>query len=194
MTGFLLSTDLLDNGFFQLFLDNLEKENVMFDVDSRWTHLSKSDFLMKMKNEIDCYLLTDDGDHLAVKYYDRDAYPAYDHITFIPLLRNDGSLNVYDYDSMCIPRLPRVMRWNAPTSYVIILAQYAFEGPYYFSDGNKKYGKPEDVICEFKCKIGKYLPEDFNWNSHVGEIRFAFNPIQTETHTIIHSIRLKERR
>ena len=188
MTGFLLSTDVTDKEFFQAFLDNWERRNGTFDVDIEriiriglnWTPLNRSEFLTLMKHEVDCYLIEKSGKYLALKYYDSEVHPVYERMIFTPLLRNDNSLNVFDFDGNCIPRDLTKTRWTAPASYIIIPTDYIFEGPYYFADGNKRYEKPEDVIKEFKKKVGIYLPENFNWNSHVGYIEYSFLPIQDE--------------
>lgn len=188
MTGFLLSTDITDKEFFQAFLDNWERQNGTFDVDIKCTiriglnrmPLNRSEFLTLMKHEVDCYLIEKSGKYLALKYYDSEVHPVYERMVFTPLLRNDNSLNVFDFNRNCIPRNPSKTRCIAPASYLILPTDYIFEGPYYFADGNKKYESPYDVINEFKKKIGMYLPEDFNWNSHVGYIQCSFLPIQDE--------------
>lgn len=37
----------------------------------------------------------------------------------------------------------------------------------------KPYGSYEEFVQEFKDKFGRYLPEDFDWDAHIGRISYA---------------------
>lgn len=44
--------------------------------------------------------------------------------------------------------------------------------PWEILNGNS-YKSTDDIIEEFKEKLATYLPDDFNWKSHIGFIEFA---------------------
>lgn len=48
-----------------------------------------------------------------------------------------------------------------------LLTKYVLEGKYY---KNK-----EELVQEFKDKLGKYLPEDFDYESSIGDVEYAIS-------------------
>ncbi len=37
----------------------------------------------------------------------------------------------------------------------------------------KPYASYQDFVQEFRDKVGSYLPEDFDWNVHLGYLSYA---------------------
>ena len=60
------------------------------------------------------------------------------------------------------------------TDCFIILPRYSLETPEYFAEWNKRYETPEEIVDEFKDRVGKYFPEDFKWEVHIGDIYLFF--------------------
>lgn len=43
----------------------------------------------------------------------------------------------------------------------------------YLDGKTKQYHSFQDVLTEFQNKMKDYLPEDFNWDSHIGDFSYA---------------------
>lgn len=54
---------------------------------------------------------------------------------------------------------------------LVLFSDYDLDGPDAFV--NKPYESYEAFVQEFKNKAAKYLPEDFDWDSHIGRFTYA---------------------
>lgn len=181
MTGLLLEVIEYDKKTFETFLSKWEEINGGFNLYTMNTNgsvdVGKEDFVETISCDCDFLLTASDGTAIEGGYYTSDLVRSV-HIT--PILRSDGELNVpilhdyndmekgsvsifycHSYDSLGLPD---------DIELFIIPTKYKFEGPSLFAPGNKRYESPQEIIDEFKESLGKYFPDDFDWNSHIGYI------------------------
>lgn len=88
-------------------------------------------------------------------------------------LGTDGKKNVFCLDEFGKDRNPYfrdTQFWVSPTLYVVF-ADKQMDGFDAFSE--KPYASYEELRQEFKNKLERYLPEDFDWDAHIGNFRYA---------------------
>lgn len=83
-------------------------------------------------------------------------------ITFIPYRKPNGAINVQDEHSY--------FQLMLHDTY-IIFSTYRPSGP--LSIEFTPYHGYQDICMEFKNKCQTYLPKDFDWDAHIGEIWYA---------------------
>lgn len=107
-------------------------------------------------------------------YFDELSNDNVDGATFWPFYKPDGSMNLNQMteDGKWESALQSHPIWDseADVCYVIesdedMCSPQAFE--------SKPYNSYQDFVQEFKNKIGGYLPEDFDWDAHLGYLAYA---------------------
>lgn len=96
-----------------------------------------------------------------------------DGMCFIPCHRPDGSTNeaVLDENGKYVQSVI-VENLRSQDSFVFFTDEDMTSGSYL--DGKtKRYDSFQDVLTEFQNKMKDYLPEDFNWDSHIGDFSYA---------------------
>ena len=173
MTGLLLSLRYAeDYDAFETFLDRWEKENgssmqKMGLFGRSFRSLSRADFIHNLS--LGLKLTADDGSSIDCYYYNQNVLK---EVRFTPLYRDDDMrLNVNNISDDVILSARYFIN---ETDCFTILTRYSFEIPEYFAEGNKRYETPEEIIEEFKDRVGKYFPEDFKWKTHIGYIHLFF--------------------
>lgn len=175
MTGLLLEVIEDDKKVFETFLSKWEKINGGFNLYTMNTPgfvgVGKEDFLDTISCVCGFDLTALDGTVINGRYYTSDFVRSV-HLT--PILRSDGELNVPTvYDDGTMEKGTIAISYGDTSNDMelfIISTKYEFEGPSLFAPGNKRYESPQEIIDEFKESLGKYFPDDFDWNSHIGYI------------------------
>lgn len=88
-------------------------------------------------------------------------------------LGTDGKKNVFCFDEFEKDRNPYfrdIHLWVSPTLYVVF-ADKDMDGFDAFTE--KPYVSYEELRQEFKNKLERYLPEDFDWDAHIGRLDYA---------------------
>lgn len=97
----------------------------------------------------------------------------YDGMRFMPY-RVNGKFNVpYVIVDKEKSKNPEFVDWidlRAETSYMVFCDR-DLDGPMSFV--KKPYDSYEDFVDEFRRKMGQYLPEDFNWDAHIGRFNYS---------------------
>lgn len=97
-----------------------------------------------------------------------------DGLAFWPFFRPDGRMNImeqkpdgeWEDDEMHHPM------WEAgECSCYVIWSERSFTSPKVFI--RPAYNSYEDFVQEFKDAVGAYLPDDFDWNAHLGYMSYA---------------------
>lgn len=122
------------------------------------------------------------------------------HLTYVPDYDDDDECEKRDFIDMILDKeggfalsdafaegfsfFPYVYEGNPNTEYQDTSADLSTENSYiltadYNNNGveaffsNKKYHSYEELVDEFKRKYAEYLPEDFDWDSHIGQYSYA---------------------
>ena len=54
-----------------------------------------------------------------------------------------------------------------------VFADRPMSSPAVFRDPGYRYGSYDELLEEFRGKLEAYLPEDFGWDSHIGDFMYA---------------------
>ena len=97
----------------------------------------------------------------------------YDGMRFMPY-RVNGKFNVpYVIVGEEKSKNPEFVDWidlRSETSYMVFCDR-DLDGPMSFV--KKPYDSYEDFVNEFRRKMGQYLPEDFDWDEHIGRFNYS---------------------
>ena len=97
----------------------------------------------------------------------------YDGMRFMPY-RVNGKFNVpYITAGEEKSENPEFVNWidlRSETSYMVF-SDRDLDGPMSFV--RKPYDSYEDLVDEFRLKMGQYLPEDFDWDAHIGRFTYS---------------------
>lgn len=97
----------------------------------------------------------------------------YDGMRFMPY-RVNGKFNVpYITADEEKSKNPEFVNWidlRSETSYMVFCDR-DLDGPMSFV--KKPYDSYEDFVDEFRRKMGQYLPEDFDWDAHIGRFNYS---------------------
>lgn len=97
----------------------------------------------------------------------------YDGMRFMPY-RVNGKLNVpYVIVGEEKSKNPEFVDWidlRSETSYMVFCDR-DLDGPMSFV--RRPYDSYEDFVDEFRRKMGQYLPEDFDWDAHIGRFNYS---------------------
>lgn len=97
----------------------------------------------------------------------------YDGMRFMPY-RVNGKFNVpYITAGEEKSKNPEFVDWidlRSETSYMVFCDR-DLDGPMSFV--KKPYDSYEDFVDEFRRKMGQYLPEDFDWDAHIGRFNYS---------------------
>lgn len=96
-----------------------------------------------------------------------------DGMTFHPYRGKDGKSNVYYVDQKAKTKNPAFADYQSlrgETSYVFF-SEKSLDGPEVFEE--RPYNSYEEFVQEFKDKMAAYLPEDFDWDAHIGRFSYA---------------------
>ena len=175
MTGLILLLKYReDQKTFDTFLDRWEKDRGSFMQKNGlfgggiFRSLTRSDFMRNLCLGINKGLVAEDGSIIDCCYYKQNLLK---EIRFTPLYLDDMSLNVSQIDDDVTLSSRYFIN---ETDCFIIFTRYALEIPEYFAEWNKRYETPEEIVDEFKDRVGKYFPEDFEWEVHIGDIYLFF--------------------
>lgn len=176
MTGLLLDIVNEDKEAFEVFLSKWEEINGGFTVfnktyDTEAAFADRTQFMDRITFTCDFELTALDGLKFNGCYFDNDmARSAF----LTPILRHDNELNVPVISEDGLIDVNTVEKAYDEVGLFVIPTKYTLEGPKSFIDGNKRYESPQEIIDEFKESLGKYFPDDFDWNSHIGYIHVNF--------------------
>ena len=97
----------------------------------------------------------------------------YDGMRFMPY-RVNGKFNVpYVIVGEEKSKNPEFVDWidlRSETSYMVFCDR-DLDGPMSFV--RRPYDSYEDFVDEFRRKMGQYLPEDFDWDAHLGRFNYS---------------------
>ena len=97
----------------------------------------------------------------------------YDGMRFMPY-RVNSKFNVpYITAGEEKSKNPEFVDWidlRSETSYMVF-SDRDLDGPMSFV--RKPYDSYEDFVDEFRRKMGQYLPEDFDWDAHIGRFNYS---------------------
>ena len=97
----------------------------------------------------------------------------YDGMRFM-LYRVNGKFNVpYVIVGEEKSKNPEFVDWidlRSETSYMVFCDR-DLDGPMSFV--RRPYDSYEDFVDEFRRKMGQYLPEDFDWDAHIGRFNYS---------------------
>lgn len=97
----------------------------------------------------------------------------YDGMRFMPY-RVNGKFNVpYITAGEEKSKNPEFVDWidlRSETSYMVFCDR-DLDGPMSFV--RRPYDSYEDFVDEFRRKMGQYLPEDFDWDAHIGRFNYS---------------------
>lgn len=97
----------------------------------------------------------------------------YDGMRFMPY-RVNGKFNVpYVIVGEEKSKNPEFVDWidlRSETSYMVFCDRN-LDGPMSFV--RRPYDSYEDFVDEFRRKMGQYLPEDFDWDAHIGRFNYS---------------------
>lgn len=97
----------------------------------------------------------------------------YDGMRFMPY-RVNGKFNVpyviVDEEKSKNPEFVDWIDLRSETSYMVFCDR-DLDGPMSFV--KKPYDSYEDFVDEFRRKMGQYLPEDFDWDAHIGRFNYS---------------------
>lgn len=97
----------------------------------------------------------------------------YDGMRFMPY-RVNGKFNVpYVIVGEEKSKNPEFVDWidlRSETSYMVFCDR-DLDGPMSFV--RRPYDSYEDFVDEFRRKMGQYLPEDFDWDAHIGRFNYS---------------------
>lgn len=97
-----------------------------------------------------------------------------DGVTFWPFYRKDGKKNLSEQDEDGYWESPEGSHpiWDSNEDRCYFLfADRALDTVEAFEE--KPYASYEAFVQEFKDKMEAYLPEDFDWNAHLGNLTYA---------------------
>ena len=98
-----------------------------------------------------------------LSFFVTDVNPDYaDGMYFIPFKCPDGSFNIHD---KCIS-----YAWREPGVYAIF-SEHAMDSAEAFI--KNPYPTYDDLVQEFKNKLLGLVPDDFNWDAHIGRFSYA---------------------
>lgn len=93
--------------------------------------------------------------------------------TFWPFYRANGEMNIFATRK----------EGEEPLEYRLLPADNNCDSSYFFfadkdltspmAFEKKPYDSYDDFVQEFKDKLAAYLPDDFDWNSHLGNLSYA---------------------
>lgn len=89
---------------------------------------------------------------------------------FWPFFRPTGRLNVMEVGENG-ERVYTISRALKEDDTYILWSDKDMESPRVFE--RPAYSSYEEFVQEFKDKVGRYLPEDFDWNGHLGSMSYA---------------------
>ena len=97
----------------------------------------------------------------------------YDGMRFMPY-RVNGKFNVpYVIVGEEKSKNPEFVDWidlRSETSYMVFCDR-DLDGPMSFV--RRPYDSYEDFVDEFRRQMGQYLPEDFDWDAHIGRFNYS---------------------
>ena len=168
MTGLILVMDNeKDREVFQTFIDKWKETNGCVFRSYDGTCYEEDDFVDELCNGVE--LVAKDGATLSCGYFEECTIS---DVHFIPSYRTDGSLNVRGKNDDVITPTETIVYYE--TDCFAINTLYDTEIPALFAEGNKRYETLDEIIEEFKDRVGKYFPKDFDWKRHIGHIHFNF--------------------
>lgn len=93
-------------------------------------------------------------------------------VTFWPFYRSDGMMNTHANAKENGGLESRLIPVDGPDGGAyVFFADMSMSGPMAFE--RKPYASYSEFIREFMDKLGAYLPQDFDWNSHLGNVAYA---------------------
>ena len=114
---------------------------LVLTTENRIGEMDEIDYLMEKMDAEDPYELVESQENSdhVWRYYDN----GFDGKSFHPFAKNASS--------------------EEPEEMLVIWAAKGFD-PF-----RAAYSGPEEIRKEFQDVIGKYMPEDFDWDAHIGE-------------------------
>lgn len=102
-------------------------------------------------------------------YMDRICEDECDGMMLIPVIRPEGAYNqsIYDKEKNELIQEIIVYTWRCHDSYAI----WATRSTSVFHPNH--YDSYEELLLEFQSMMKSYLPEDFDWNDHIGQFSYA---------------------
>ena len=97
----------------------------------------------------------------------------YDGMRFMPYRVNGKSNVPYVIVGEERSKNPEFVDWidlRSETSYMVFCDR-DLDGPMSFV--RRPYDSYEDFVDEFRRKMGQYLPEDFDWDAHIGRFNYS---------------------
>lgn len=94
-------------------------------------------------------------------------------MSLIPIHYPDGVTNTYELDEDGrLVRSIHVENLHGKDCYAFFADHEVTSGPY-FDRKEERYETYEDLLREFQGKLKTYLPEDFDWDAHIGDFSYA---------------------
>lgn len=94
-------------------------------------------------------------------------------MSLIPIHYPDGVTNTYERDEDGkLVRSVHVENLHGKNCYAFFADHEVTSGSY-FDRKEDRYETYEDLLREFQGKLKAYLPEDFDWDAHIGDFSYA---------------------
>lgn len=120
------------------------------------------------EDDIDFCFVNSSGKNIIITRISNDSC---DGMRLIPFVNKDGVPNIYipGEDGQRPKQIPDILDLRGDDCYVVFTDR-GTSGPGMFQNPYKSY---EEIKEEFREKLGEYFPEDFNWDSHIGDFSYA---------------------
>lgn len=165
-TGLMLSQNEFIEMLKKYVKENIRRGNRVCDLEeiNAYVYDGEAEFYV---NEYD-FIRSDGSGSFYVSEYTSDTYEGF---FFSPFFVN-GKANVTykDENGDWQESIDEFIEIEYDPVY-LIFSDKDFISPMVFTE--KPYDSYKDFKDEFRCKIGTYLPEDFDWDSHLGSFRCA---------------------
>lgn len=146
---------VLKSNEFDAFLDAYAKDKGKENLDKEIEEEELREYPFKCSNG--------DGEFYVVDITDDDTDGSY----FIPFMY-EGKLNTSKYQG---GNGVFGISMRSETPLYVIFSDKQLGGPESFE--KRPYNSYDEFVQEFKDKIGSYLPDNFDWDSHLGNFSYA---------------------
>lgn len=173
-TGLYLSSDEFDN-FVKTYKGKNPHDGAALDVAIEYGGLGEFRFLRsdRISEPVPFLQESEDPDIITMSFlFDELNGDNVSGLEIWPFYRKDGTMNVRVAADGSRQDLESCRPMDAmPDLCYVLWGEKDMCGPEAFD--KKPYDSYGDFVKEFQDKLSAYLPEDFDWNAHIGNITFA---------------------
>lgn len=96
-----------------------------------------------------------------------------DGMILYPMMLSDHTINKTIYDQNGKIEQPIMFKELRSENCYAIFADKDITSGTIFLGPKYRYDTYEELLTEFKNKMERYLPDDFDWNGHIGDFSYA---------------------